>query len=167
VNAPFVRIDDRLVHGQVLVAWATSFEPQRILLASDEVAADPERSALYGSLGAGDYEIAVMQVDAAAAALRESERRGPRTFAVVGSATDARRLVELGAPVARLNLGGLHPGREKRRLLDYVFLSAGDATELRALIDRGVELEARDLPGSRGVRIDRAALEGVWPERPA
>jgi mannose/fructose/N-acetylgalactosamine-specific phosphotransferase system component IIB len=163
VNAALVRIDDRLLHGQVLVAWAAHLAPRRIVLASDEVARDPERAALYRSLAEGDYAIEVLEVAAAAAWLRQADPECGRTLVVVGSAADARRLVESGAPVDKLQVGGLHRAPDKERLLDYVFLSERDAEDLRALLDRGVEIEARDLPGTRGVRIGREALARPWP----
>jgi mannose/fructose/N-acetylgalactosamine-specific phosphotransferase system component IIB len=81
---------------------------------------------------------------------------------VCASPADARRLLELGAGVTHVNVGGLHHAEAKRQLLSYVFLSHRDVEDLRALIERGVEVEARDLPGSRGVRLEIAALEHLW-----
>ena len=161
MSTTLVRVDDRLLHGQVLLGWAAAFAPQRILLAHDEVAGDAERRSLYLSLAEGDYEIAVERVDAAAAALALAVT--PRTLCVVGSAADARRLVELGAPVRSIQLGGMHHRAGTKRLLDYIYLSAQDAGDLRWLLERGVTLEGHDLPGARRVPVDGAALARLWP----
>ncbi|MFQ5600746.1 MAG: PTS system mannose/fructose/N-acetylgalactosamine-transporter subunit IIB [Candidatus Krumholzibacteriia bacterium] len=159
MSPTLVRIDDRLLHGQVLLGWASSFRPERIVLASDEVAADPERRALYASLAEGDYEICIHTLAEAAEDLGAAHAR---TLMVLGSTADARRLLEHGARLEGIHIGGLHHAEGKKRLLDNVFLSEQDASDLQQLLDQGVELEARDLPGSRGVRIDRAALERLW-----
>ena len=157
-----LRIDDRLLHGQVLVAWAAALRPHRIVLASDAVAADPERRAVYAGLPQEDYELAVDTLAEAAAELRAARAERRRLLAVCGSPAEALRLVELGAGVRQVNVGGLHLAEGKRQLLGSVFLSRADAEALRALIERGVEVEARDLPGSRGIKLDTTQLERLW-----
>jgi len=155
VEPSLLRIDDRLLHGQVLVAWAAAMRPDRIVLASDEVASDPERRAVYAALPQDDYEIGIDTLAQAAARLRH----GDKVLVVCGSPADARRLVELGAGVQRIQIGGLHLAAGKRELLPYVHLSGADVDHLRALLARGIEIEARDLPGSRGVRLDAGVLD--------
>jgi mannose/fructose/N-acetylgalactosamine-specific phosphotransferase system component IIB len=155
VEPSLLRIDDRLLHGQVLVAWAAAMHPDRLVLASDEVASDPERRAVYAALPQEDYEISIDTLAQAAARLKH----GDRVLVVCGSPADARRLVDLGAGVRHIQVGGLHHAAGKRELLPYVHLSAADVEHLRALLERGIEIEARDLPGSRGVRLDAGGLD--------
>lgn len=153
--ASLLRIDDRLLHGQVLVAWAAALRPERIVLASDEVASDPERRAVYAALPQDDYEIRIETLAQAAAHLRQ----GTRLLVVCGSPADARRMIELGTGLQRVQVGGLHHAPGKRELLAYVHLSAADVEHLRAMLEHGIEIEARDLPGSRGVRLDAGTLD--------
>jgi mannose/fructose/N-acetylgalactosamine-specific phosphotransferase system component IIB len=155
-----VRIDDRLLHGQVLLAWASHFEPRRIVLGDDEVAADPVRCALYRDMAESDVDIDVLSLEDVALKL---EAEGPRTLLVLGSAGGVRRLVERGMPLRHLQIGGLHSGPHKKRLLDYVHLSAEDADALLWLLAHGVTVEAQDLPSHRAVPIDRAMLTRLWP----
>lgn len=150
-----VRIDDRLVHGQVLVAWAGALRPDRILLASDTVAADAQRRRIYASLATEDQDVGVATLAAAAAEMRDSERK---LLVVCESPADALGLLEHGAPIERVNIGGMHPTGDKRAWLPYVFLSAQDREAFRRLLARGIRLEARDLPTSRGVSLDRETL---------
>jgi mannose/fructose/N-acetylgalactosamine-specific phosphotransferase system component IIB len=157
-----LRIDDRLLHGQVLVAWAAALRPRRIVLASDDVVQDAERRALYEALPQEDYELAVRSLDEAAGDLGRAAGRGERLLVVCASPADALRLVELGAPLAHVNVGGLHLAEGKRRLLEYVYLSRQDVQALRALLERGLHVEARDLPGSRPVQLDAASLARLW-----
>jgi mannose/fructose/N-acetylgalactosamine-specific phosphotransferase system component IIB len=161
LSADLVRVDDRLLHGQVLLAWAAALAPQCVLLAHDAVAADPARRQMYLSLAEGDYDIEVEPVEAAAAVL--AARGHARTLCVVGGAADARRLVELGLAVPSIQLGGLHHREGAKRLLDYIHVTAADAADLLALLGRGVALVAQDLPGSRRVPVDAAALARLWP----
>ena len=160
MNGLLVRIDDCLLHAQVLHTWASRFAPRRVVLAHDGVAADAARAAHYRDLAEGDYEIVVQSVSAAAAALQSGT--AVRTLLVLGSSADALRFVEAGAPVRRIQLGGLHtPGGKV--LLDHVHLSAADAAALRALLARGVELEAQALPTTPGMPVDTGTLSRLWP----
>ncbi len=161
MSAALVRVDDRLLHGQVLLAWAAALAPHRILLAHDEVAGDAARRDMYLSLAEGDYEVAVERVEVAAATLATAAAE--RTLCVLGTAADARRLVELGADIRRIQLGGMHHKTGAKRFLDYIYLAVADAADLQALLARGVELEAQDLPGARRVPVDAAALARLWP----
>jgi mannose/fructose/N-acetylgalactosamine-specific phosphotransferase system component IIB len=157
VELPLLRIDDRLVHGQVLVGWAGALRPARVLLGSDAIAADPVRRRIYAELAADDCEVAVATLAETAAALRQ----GGRLLAVCGSPAEARRLLELGCGLHAVNLGGLR-GPDRRPLLPYVFLSRQDVDDLVAILALGVTVEARDLPGNRGVTLDAALLARLW-----
>jgi mannose/fructose/N-acetylgalactosamine-specific phosphotransferase system component IIB len=157
VELPLLRVDDRLLHGQVLVGWAVPLRPARVVLAEDEIAADPVRRSIFEDLPHEDFEIGVLTLAEAARELRH----GGRSLVVCGSPADALRLIELGSGIARVNLGGLRgPGR--RELLPYVFLSRQDGEDLQAILARGVAVEARDLPGNRGVPVDAAQLARLW-----
>lgn len=163
MNATWVRIDDRLVHAQVLEGWAPHLKPRRIVLAHDRIAADQGLSAMYRALGGEDYDIDVVDVSEAAAQFRQAATRH-RTFFVLGSVHDVRRMLEGGAPLERIVLGGLHEVPGARRLAGSpLFLSEQDARDLRVLLDRGVELEARDVPTAVGLPIDEDTLARVWP----
>jgi len=151
--ASLLRVDERLLHGQVLVAWAAALRPRRIVLASDRVAADPAQRAIYESLPRDDYEIAVVTLHEAATELR----RDDRILVVVASPADALRLVELGAGIRQVNLGGVR-GPGKRQLTTAVFLGPEDVASLRSLLEHGVTIEARELPGSRAVPVDAGVL---------
>ncbi len=155
-----LRIDDRLLHGKVLIAWAAALRPARIVLASDDVAHDPERRAIYGAITAEDSEVAIEDLHDAAVLLRNPA--AAHSIFVCGSPADVRRLHDAGGDFARVNLGGLHPGGEKRPLLPFAFLSRQDCDDLRALIASGVELEARELPRAPSVRVHSSELEALW-----
>ncbi len=161
MSALLVRIDDRLLHAQVLQTWATWFAAQRVILAHDATAADAQRVAMYRGLAEGDTDIQVTTVVAAAATLRLPENP-VRTLWVVGSAADARRLVGLGAAVRHLQVGGLHAAGAPR-LLAAVAITADTARDLRALLDLGVTLEAQDVPSTPALRIDHQTLQRLWP----
>ena len=106
------RVDDRLIHGQVVVAWGQRMRPQRIVVADDASAAnDWERELLESA--SPDSQVRVVSIaDAAAGHAAESVKPGG-AFLLVRSLKAALELVEQGAVIQVLNLGGIHyaPGR--------------------------------------------------------
>ena len=142
------RIDDRLIHGQVLVAWGARLDPARIWVVDDGVAASDWERDLFRDAAPGiDVRIASV-AEAAAAHAAEIDARGA-AFLLVRDLATARRLVEAGAKLAEWNVGGLHYAPGKDRVNDYVYLDADDRADARALLLAGVGLVAQDVPASR------------------
>lgn len=142
------RIDDRLIHGQVLVAWGARLDPARIWVVDDGVAASDWERVLFRDAAPGiDVRIASV-AEAAAAHASETDARGA-AFLLVRDLATARRLVEAGAKLAEWNVGGLHYAPGKLKLNDYVYLDAADRADARALLLAGVGLVVQDVPASR------------------
>ncbi len=150
------RIDDRLIHGQVLVAWGGRLNPDRIWLVDDAVAANEWERRLYLDAAPG-IDVRVVSVAEAAAAHAAEVGAPGAAFLLVRDLVTALRMVEAGAVVPAFNVGGLHyaPGRTK--LNEFVYLDDADRVAARALLARGVALEARDVPASRSQSL--VALE--------
>jgi len=142
------RIDDRLIHGQVVVAWGQRVNPRTIWVVDDESAASAWERDLLESAAPG-VEVKVLRVaEAIAGYAGEAERRGAGILLVRDLAT-ARSLVEGGLPIPSFNVGGLHYAVGKDKINEYVYLDAADRDDARALLDRGVTLVVQDVPASR------------------
>jgi len=152
------RVDDRLIHGQVVVAWGMRLRPARIVVADDASAAnDWERELLESA--APDVAVRVVTVAEAAAGYAEESASAGDAFLLVRDLATALALVEAGAAIPSFNLGGIHyaPGRTK--VNEYLYMDDADRAAARALLARGVALEAQDVPASRA-----ASLGSLVPE---
>lgn len=147
------RVDDRLIHGQVVVAWGARLRPARIWVVDDGAAADAWERELFAAAAPG-IEVRVVSVaDAAAGWAAERDARGG-AFLLVRSLPVARALAEAGAELVTLNLGGLHYAPGKEKVNEYVYLGEADLDAARALMARGVTLEVQDVPASRAERLE-------------
>jgi len=148
------RVDDRLVHGQVVVGWGRPLDLHRIVLVDDEVRASPWEQELYRM--AAPPEIKVEFASAAEAAPRLAGWDGgrERVLVLVGTIGIASEL-ERRAPGAlhKLNLGGIHAGPGRRERLRYLYLSDEELAMLQGLARRGMQISAQDLPTSRQVPL--------------
>jgi mannose/fructose/N-acetylgalactosamine-specific phosphotransferase system component IIB len=149
------RVDDRLVHGQVVVGWGRPLQLQRIVLVDDEVRASPWEQELYRMAAPPEIEVEFASAVEAAPRLAEWETGRERVLVLVGTIAIASEL-ERRAPgeLHRLNLGGIHAGPGRRERLRYLYLSDEELALLRGLAGRGLEISAQDLPTSRAVPLE-------------
>jgi mannose/fructose/N-acetylgalactosamine-specific phosphotransferase system component IIB len=157
------RIDDRFIHGQVTVGWGQRLRPDLILLASDEIAGDPWQARIYASTVPPGVDVRVLGLGEAAAALRRppAAPARERAFLLTGSPADMHTVVALGAPIERVNVGGMHFTSGKQQLLPAVFVDRDDLAVFRTLLAGGVRLAAQAVPGGRETPIDDALLAAM------
>lgn len=142
------RVDDRLIHGQVVIAWGERLRPKRILIADDAAAANDWERELLASAAPG-VEVRVLSVAEAATAHAAEEQLEGGAFLLVRDLATALAMVERGARIPVLTLGGLHYAAGKDKISEYVYLDDADRRAARALLQRGVRLEVQDVPASR------------------
>jgi PTS system mannose-specific IIB component/fructoselysine and glucoselysine-specific PTS system IIB component len=158
------RIDDRLVHGQVVVGWGQPLKLGFIVLADDDVAAEEWEQELYRMGVPPNMELVFATVDDAARSL-ERYRADARPGIVLTGTVDAMlRLVRAAGPgaVRTVNVGGIHHRDDRAQKLRYVFLTPDEETGLRALEAAGVTVTAQDVPSARAVPLAEI-LRGEQP----
>ena len=148
---PVVRVDDRLLHGQVVVGWGQTLTIAPLLLVSDRVAKDSELSQTFRGLVPPDLEGDILTVTEAAERWLRGEYKNKRAMLVIEAPVDALKMVRLGVPMKVLTLGGLHFREGREELLPYIFLSDWDRTTLQELRGLGVQIRCQDLPGSKPI----------------
>lgn len=150
------RVDERLLHGQVVVGWGERLDVDYYVVVDAELAASEWEQDLYLSSVPAGVEVIFLDPDAPAEELRDArEREGVGCLLTRGTAA-MRRLAERGfLDGATVNVGCLRAGRDRDlRVTDYVHLSAGERADLRAVAERAGEVECRDLPDSRPVPVE-------------
>jgi mannose/fructose/N-acetylgalactosamine-specific phosphotransferase system component IIB len=148
------RIDDRLIHAQVVVGWGRALHPDRIVLADDLVSSTDWERELYVAAAKPDLTATVLSeretVEQIAAGIFDSER----IFLLVRGPREALRMLEMGFPAGEINVGGLHPRQGRRMITENVYADDVERAVLREIVKKGITLEARALPGDRRVTIN-------------
>lgn len=146
------RIDDRLIHGQVVVGWGQPMDIRFIVLVNDDVATSDWEQELYRMGVPPEMTVYFHGVADAIPALpgyREDARRG---ILLTGDVQTMLHLVERGG-VTEVNVGGLHSREGRQQRLRYVFLSDDEAACLRAMRAAGATVTAQDLPGAKPIPL--------------
>ncbi len=148
------RVDDRLIHGQVVIGWGRPLGIETIVLVDDAVAASPWEQDLYRMAVAPEIEVRFVTVADASAHLSEWHGSTRRSLLLTGDLPTIAALHSADpASVHRINLGGIHhrPGRRER--LPYLYLSDDELRGLLALETAGAEIQAQDLPTTKPVPL--------------
>lgn len=148
------RIDDRLIHGQVVIGWGRPLGIDLIILVDDQVAGSPWEQDLYRMAVEPEMEVRFVTVADATAQLGEWQTNGKRALVLTGD-LDTMAALHAANPqvVHRINLGGIHhrPGRRER--LPFVYLTDQELRTLFTLQEGGAVITAQDLPTTTPVAL--------------
>lgn len=147
------RIDDRLVHGQVVVGWGQPLDIAFIVLVDDDVAASEWEQELYRMGAPPGMTITFESVASAAGQVPRYQADARNGIVLTADIDTMRRLVE-AAGIRAVNLGGIHHRAGRTPRLRYVFLAPEEEAALRALAASGVTVTAQDVPSARPVPLD-------------
>ncbi len=147
------RIDDRLIHGQVVVGWGQPLDLRFIVLVDDEVAASDWEQELYRMGVPPEMEVCFERVDDAVEKLPQYAQDQRRGLLLTGDIETMTRLVDGSGAIPRVNLGGIHHREGRSQKLRYVFLSDEEEQQLRDLQARGVDVTAQDVPAARPIPL--------------
>jgi D-glucosaminate PTS system EIIB component len=153
------RIDDRLIHGQVVVGWGQPHNIRFLVLVDDLVASSDWEQELYRMAVPPEMEIYFADVNGA---IRDHARYAgdPRPgILITGDIASMLRLVKGVKAIGSVNLGGIHHRAGREEKVRYVFLTPDEEDQLRALEASGVEVTAQDVPSARA-RPLAEVLEG-------
>ncbi|MFL5500518.1 MAG: PTS system mannose/fructose/N-acetylgalactosamine-transporter subunit IIB [Gemmatimonadaceae bacterium] len=154
------RIDDRLIHGQVVVGWGQPLNIRLLVLVDDLVAASDWEQELYRMAVPPEMEVRFADV---ATAIRDHPRYAgdPRPALVLtGDISSMYRLVKGVKAIGSVNLGGIHHRAGRAEKLRYIYLTPDEERQLRDLEAAGVEVTAQDVPSARAVPLPEV-LEGA------
>jgi mannose/fructose/N-acetylgalactosamine-specific phosphotransferase system component IIB len=148
VPLSLVRIDDRLIHGQVVLGWVRALKPDRIVVANDRIAANSWERKFYTSSVPAQVKVSFLELEETTRQLLNNLFKHESVMILVESVKDLYEMVQMGVTLKKVNVGGLHYREGAHEVLPYVFLTDEDKTYLRELVKRNVSLVAQDVPGN-------------------
>jgi mannose/fructose/N-acetylgalactosamine-specific phosphotransferase system component IIB len=148
------RIDDRLVHGQVVVGWGQPLNVTFVVLVDDVIATSEWEQELYRMGAPPEMKVTFETVDSAIAHLADYQSQTAHGILLAGDVDTMRRFVERAGTVHQLNLGGIHHRAGRTARLRYVFLTPQEEASLRELAATGVTITAQDVPSATPVPLE-------------
>lgn len=147
------RIDDRLIHGQVATRWTKETNVQRIIVVSDEVAADTVRKTLLTQVAPPGVTAHVVDVAKMIRVYNNPKYAGERVMLLFTNPTDVERIVEGGVKITSVNIGGMAFRQGKTQVNNAISVDAKDIEVFNKLNARGIELEARKVSTDQKLKM--------------
>ena len=162
LNIALVRVDCRLVHGQILEAWVPFINAKCIIVVDDKVASDSFFETVIRMAVPSDIEVIISSVDDFVQNHPFSHGGGKKTIVLFSNVADACNAFKKGFRFDRLNIGNIYNNEYEVCCSPSVLLCEDEIKYLEELIkETGVFVELQRIPKGRAVNI-REALKDFW-----
>lgn len=150
-----VRVDERLLHGQVAIGWTSNSGANTILVANDEAQKDQVKAMALNLAKPTGVKLYIRGVEESGKIVEKfAAAKKAKVLVLVRTIQDALKLIKgANGTIQELNVGGLKYEQGKRKLNDYVAVSDQDISDLKAIQKMGVELDFRMLPRDKKISL--------------
>jgi mannose/fructose/N-acetylgalactosamine-specific phosphotransferase system component IIB len=141
-----VRMDNRLIHGQILVSWNAEFKIDHIIVTNDKVAADPLQVTLLKAVAPIGAKVSVLSIKDCVEYCNSPTAEKENIFIIAKFPEDGLALLEEGLEMPVLNLGNQAFVRGSKKLSNTVYLTESGVRALRAIHEKGIRITCRMMP---------------------
>ena len=147
-NWSLVRIDDRLIHGQVITVWCKTKPIKRIQIVDDTVAADSFMVDVLRLAAPAGLDVVAETVEKSVESLQDNP--SPETTMILMKyPKTARQLYDAGITFSALNIGGMGMGPGRKNVFKNTSISKDEYDTLKSLQDDGVQITFLSIPGEK------------------
>lgn len=149
----FTRIDDRLIHGQVVTAWKNHYSIETIIIVDDELYKDEFMINVLKMTAPSGVKLNVYSVDAIAEEVDEINSSKENIMIIVKKPQTALQLYSLGTRFTELNLGGMGAGPDRKLLYKNVSASNDEIKVLQEICAKGIRVYLQAVPTEKQVEF--------------
>jgi fructose-specific PTS system IIB component len=143
----FVRIDDRLIHGQVATTWIRTQSIEQVAVINDELAKDPMQASVLKMAAPTGVKAVLLDIPRFIEAYNKGFKK--RTMLILTNPQDVLSLIENGVTIPYLNVGGMKFKDGRKRLTEAVSVTEEDMEVFEKMITKGISVEIQMVPNSR------------------
>jgi mannose/fructose/N-acetylgalactosamine-specific phosphotransferase system component IIB len=149
------RIDDRLVHGQVVVGWSRAVGARHIVVCNDRTAGDEFSKTIIETASApADIYVRALTVEEAVKETSCGAFRKTGAIFLFENPADLLRIMDAGVKLDKVNLGGLHQRPGKTEAVKAIWLDEKDCADLQAIVDRGARVTVQMVPTEAEIGVE-------------
>ena len=143
------RVDQRLIHGQVAIAWSKITNPNHIIVANDEVANDKTQQAILKLAAPKQVRLSMVPVDKAIAYMNRGLQSNENVFLLVRDVIDANRFFAGGLQYAELNIGNMGHKKNSLALTKKLYALPEEIQSIKEMVEKQVYCYAQILPSDK------------------
>lgn len=152
LNISMVRVDERLVHGQIIIKWIEAKGANRIVIIDDETALDPILNKILKLTLPKSIKLNIFSIEEGVNFLRESYLHD-NVIVLVRELQTVRKIYEKGIKIKEVNVGRIPSDIGKKKVYANVFLSDGDIDVIKFFRNEGVSMYIQMVPDSLSVNV--------------
>jgi PTS system mannose-specific IIB component len=141
-----VRLDERMIHGQVATLWLGSTGATRAMIIDDEVVKDDLAKSSLKTAVPGGVKLSILKTETAIKRLKDKAYQGQKVFIIVKKIATIFDLIDAGIPITAFNLGNSSQQKGELPVTRSVFLSKEEIDQLYALEKQGIQITAQMVP---------------------
>ncbi len=157
MSAVFFRIDDRLIHGQVMTGWSKIYNTTRIFVVDDKAAGDKFLCQVMQMSVPKDYDVSILSVEDAIPAILNDPPEN-RTMVLTKTPSVMQALLEGGVTMKELNLGGMGYLAGRKVVLRNIQVSPEELEQLRQIAAKGVRVFCQIVPDGKCIELEKVKL---------
>jgi len=148
-----VRIDDRLIHGQVATQWTNELGASRIMVINDEVAANDVQKSVLRMAAPPNVATSIISREKAVANISNNKYAGQKVLIVVKSPEDVLYLMDNGLAINKVNVGNMSTRDGTRHVRPTISINQTEEDAFKELLNRGVEITTIMVPGDNKIYL--------------
>lgn len=156
------RIDDRLIHGQVVVGWAQTLKVEHIVVVNDEIVNNDMQKFLFRMATPSDINLSIFTIQQTAEKIKNRSFDNENVMLLFKSPEDVYKLLKSGGRIGEVNVGGMHFANDKIQLFDAIFVDNFDIEMFEKIKQFNVTLEVRMVPTDTKKDIFKAIDEKFY-----
>jgi fructoselysine and glucoselysine-specific PTS system IIB component len=144
-----VRIDHRLLHGQVVFSWSKSLQINRIIVVNDEAANDEFKKMSLELSKPQGIKLNIFTIENTLAKMTKIEALNENIMMIFGNTKDVRRFCEGYPKISAVNYGGIIKKEGSKQFSNAIFLTEQEVEDAKALKAMGIEQFMQQVPTSK------------------
>ena len=147
-----IRIDDRLIHGQVATQWMKNYNIEQVVVVNDLAAKDKLQQTILEMAAPAGIRVMIYGVEEFVDVYNSVEIKR-RTLLLFSNPVELLACIKGGFKTETINIGGIKFGPGKRKLAKAVSVSPEEEAALKEILELGIELEVRMMPVEKPLYI--------------
>ncbi|MCR2045348.1 PTS sugar transporter subunit IIB [Anaerosalibacter massiliensis] len=142
----FYRIDDRLIHGQVITGWSRYYKLKRIIIADDQVTNDPIQRQIINMVAPKNIKVNILCINDSYNAITDKNQSKNNTLVLTKGPEALYKLSELGIKIEEVIIGGMQFKDGRKKVTRSVSVNYNEAEKFKQLYNKGIKLNIQLIP---------------------
>ena len=152
-----VRVDFRLIHGQVITKWSNTISAKEIVVINDQLSKDEYMAEIYIMAAPPGMKVSVLSINDFVTQAKNGSYASGNILVLFKNIKDARDVVDLGIPFKQVQIGGLGSGNGRTSVVKGISIDMEDIENLTAIQNSGAEVSFQVTPEEQKLSLEKAS----------